>query len=192
MNSIRFVDPKLLNSTNTVLPPTPIQANDIPPQGTLKSILPCTPLAIIKCLEHAGLYNQLLKYGDRAFGKTVTVINRSEVVGRPLAALLANDGARVLSVDIDSIQEYTKRPKTAVDPEAGGDTKQKRIFHPTHVVNSCSLTLEQCLALSDAVVSAVPSLTYKVSTDALKDGCVAVNVAGEKNFEETVREKVSS
>jgi len=29
---------------------------------------------------------------------------RSEVVGRPLAALLANDGARVLSVDIDSIQ----------------------------------------------------------------------------------------
>lgn len=30
--------------------------------------------------------------------------HRSEVVGRPLAALLANDGARVLSVDIDSIQ----------------------------------------------------------------------------------------
>ena len=27
--------------------------------------------------------------------------HRSEVVGRPLAALLANDGARVLSVDID-------------------------------------------------------------------------------------------
>lgn len=28
----------------------------------------------------------------------------SEVVGRPLAALLANDGARVVSVDINSIQ----------------------------------------------------------------------------------------
>lgn len=28
----------------------------------------------------------------------------SEVVGRPLAALLANDGARVFSADIDSIQ----------------------------------------------------------------------------------------
>jgi len=25
-------------------------------------------------------------------GKTVTIINRSEIVGRPLAALLANDG----------------------------------------------------------------------------------------------------
>lgn len=33
---------------------------------------------------------------------------RSEVVGRPLAALLANDGARVLSVDIDSIQVSVK------------------------------------------------------------------------------------
>lgn len=31
----------------------------------------------------------------------ITVINRSEVVGRPLGALLANDGARVLSADID-------------------------------------------------------------------------------------------
>lgn len=30
--------------------------------------------------------------------------SRSEVVGRPLAALLANDGARVFSVDIDTIQ----------------------------------------------------------------------------------------
>jgi 5,10-methylene-tetrahydrofolate dehydrogenase/methenyl tetrahydrofolate cyclohydrolase len=30
--------------------------------------------------------------------------HRSEVVGRPLAALLANDGARVFSVDINDIQ----------------------------------------------------------------------------------------
>jgi len=36
-------------------------------------------------------------------GKIVTVINRSEIVGRPLAAMLANDGADVYSVDIDSI-----------------------------------------------------------------------------------------
>jgi len=32
---------------------------------------------------------------------------RSEVVGRPLAALLANDGARVLSVDIDCKLNHT-------------------------------------------------------------------------------------
>lgn len=185
------MDPKLLNSTSAILPPTPVQANDTPPAGTLKSILPCTPLAVIKCLEYAGVYNQLLKYGDRAFGKTVTVINRSEVVGRPLAALLANDGARVFSVDIDSIQEYTKRPKVDNTDQSINGAKPKRTFHPSHVVHACTLTLEECLAVSDVVISAVPSLTYKVSTDALKDGCIAVNVAGEKNFEDSVREKVS-
>ncbi len=35
-------------------------------------------------------------------GKNVCVINRSEVVGRPLAAMLANDGADVYSIDISS------------------------------------------------------------------------------------------
>jgi len=39
-----------------------------------------------------------------SFGTEVLLAGRSEVVGRPLAALLANDGARVISVDIDSIQ----------------------------------------------------------------------------------------
>jgi len=37
------------------------------------------------------------------------------VVGRPLAALLANDGARVFSVDIDSIQVSTPFPFMARD-----------------------------------------------------------------------------
>ena len=184
--SIRFVVPSTLTETNALLPSTPAQANDTPPSGTVKSILPCTPLAIIKCLEYAGVYNHLLKYGDRAFGKTITVINRSEVVGRPLAALLANDGARVLSVDIDSIQEYTKRA-TEADEEKGTKT---RVSHPHHVVRLSSLSLQECLAVSDVVVSAVPKVDYKVPTDWLKYGCIAVNVAGEKNFEETVREKV--
>jgi methylenetetrahydrofolate dehydrogenase (NAD+) len=49
---------------------------DQPPPGTVKSILPCTPLAIVKVLEHLGVYNRHLKYGDRAYGKTITVINR--------------------------------------------------------------------------------------------------------------------
>lgn len=46
------------------------------PVGTVKSILPCTPLAIVKCLEYIGVYNKLLRYGDRAYGKTIAVINR--------------------------------------------------------------------------------------------------------------------
>ncbi|KIP08334.1 hypothetical protein PHLGIDRAFT_69512 [Phlebiopsis gigantea 11061_1 CR5-6] len=162
----------------------PPVVNDTAPEGHVKSILPCTPLATVKCLEHIGVYNKILPYGDRAYGKTITVINRSEVVGRPLAALLANDGARVLSVDIDSIQEYTKRPRQS------GESEQTR-YHPRHVVHPSTLTLQDCLAISDVVVSAVPSASYKVKTEWLKDGCVCVNVAADKNFEKDVRDKAS-
>lgn len=123
-------------------------------------------------------------------------------MGRPLAALLANDGARVFSVDIDSIQvcsapcgaapfhadaalqEYTKRPSKSSDSEGASR------YHPRHIVAPCSLSLQECLAASDVVVSAVPSASYKVKTGWLKDGCVCVNVAADKNFEKDVREKV--
>ena len=133
--------------------------------------------------------------GRRPSGFTI----RSEVVGRPLAALLANDGARVFSVDIDSIQEYTKRPTvpTAPSSSSGGEgggraAAARRAFHPHHVVRPAppSFDLARCLVISDVVVSAVPSATYKVPTAALKDGCVCVNVAADKNFEADVREKV--
>ena len=52
------------------------------------------------------------------------------------------------------------------------------------------MSLDECLAISDVVVSAVPSETYKVKTEKLKYGCVCVNVSSEKNFESNVREKV--
>ncbi|EGO27735.1 hypothetical protein SERLADRAFT_461678 [Serpula lacrymans var. lacrymans S7.9] len=182
-HNIRFIRPQSLTSPTVgsadVLP----VKDDEPPPGAVKSIIPCTPLGVVKCLEHVAVYNRILSYGDRAYGKTVTVINRSEVVGRPLAAMLANDGARVFSADIDSIQEYTKRPRISVDA-----TWQ---YHPRHVVHPTNLTLQECLALSDVVVSAVPSANYKVKTEWLKDGCVCVNVAADKNFEKDVRDKAS-
>lgn len=74
--SIRFIEPKSLIS------PVPSSAShvpvkdDTPPPGMVKSILPCTPLGVVKCLEYIGVYNKILTYGDRAYGKTVTVINR--------------------------------------------------------------------------------------------------------------------
>jgi methylenetetrahydrofolate dehydrogenase (NAD+) len=51
-------------------------------------------------------------------------------------------------------------------------------------------TLKDALAVSDVVISAVPSKNYKVKTEWLKDGCICVNVAGDKNFESDVRDKV--
>lgn len=183
-HNIRFITPASLASTipsSKVIQPI---IDDIPPPGTVKSIIPCTPLGVVKCLEYIGVYNKILTYGDRAYGKTVTVINRSEVVGRPLAALLANDGARVFSADIDSIQEYTKRPRSSNPTSA-------RQYLPHHTSHLCTLSLEECLAVSDVVISAVPSASYKVKTEWLKEGCVCVNVAADKNFEKDVRDKAS-
>ena len=76
--SIRFLEPKTLASSvpTASANDAPPAVNDQPPAGYVKSILPCTPLAIVKCLEFVGVYNTLLPYGDRAYGKTVTVINR--------------------------------------------------------------------------------------------------------------------
>lgn len=39
-------------------------------------------------------------------------------------------------------------------------------------------------------MSAVPSASFKVKTEWLKDGCVCLDVAADKNFEADVRDKV--
>lgn len=139
-------------SAATASPSTPTPSalpDQQTPEGLVKAILPCTPLAIVKTLEHCQVYNPLRPYGSRAFGRTITVVNRSEVVGRPLAALLANDGARVFSVDLDGVQEFTR--KKVVEGEEG----PKSSFHPYHVIKKCDLSLEQCLATSDVVIGGV-------------------------------------
>ena len=63
-------------------------------------------------------------------------------------------------------------------------------YHPRHIVHPSNLSLQECLEISDVIISAVPSQTYKVKTEWMKDGCVCLNVAAEKNFEKDVRDKV--
>ncbi|KAF2459946.1 methylenetetrahydrofolate dehydrogenase [Lineolata rhizophorae] len=142
-----------------------------------KSILPCTPLAVIKILEHLQIYNTILPYGNRLHGHNITVINRSEVVGRPLAALLANDGACVYSVDIDDVQQFHR-----------GQGLRKRKHE---VVEKPGWTLENCLPLSDVVISGVPGDKFKVPLNLLREGAVCINFSSEKNFTPEVKEKAS-
>jgi hypothetical protein len=54
-------------------------------------------------MEYLKVYDETLPLGNRMAGKNVVVINRSEIVGRPLAAMLANDGADVYSVDLNGV-----------------------------------------------------------------------------------------
>ncbi|KAL9111307.1 MAG: hypothetical protein Q9227_004184 [Pyrenula ochraceoflavens] len=148
-----------------------------PEKQLQKSILPCTPLAIIKILEYLNIYNTILPYGNRLHGHTVCVVNRSEVVGRPLAALLANDGASVYSVDVTGVQFFTR---------GQGIRKRKH-----EVEEKEGWQLEDCLPLSDVVVSGVPGDSFKIPCDSLREGAVCINFSTEKNFDKTIKEKAS-
>jgi methylenetetrahydrofolate dehydrogenase (NAD+) len=99
-----------------------------------------------------------------------------------LAALLANDGARVFSADLDGVQEFNRRKVTS------GSTRAATAPH--HIVTPTLRTVEHCLSISDVVVSGVPSPEYQVPTEHLKDGVVAVNFSSEKNFQPDIKDKV--
>ena len=137
-----------------------------PPANTRKSILPCTPLAVVKILEYLHIYNTILDYGKRLFGRRITLINRSEVVGRPLAALLANDGAEVYSVDVTGVQQFSR---------GSGLRKQK---HEVREMEGWGL--QQCLPISEVVISGVPGDSFKVPTDLVREGAVCINFSSEK------------
>ena len=65
-----------------------------------EEIVPCTPLAVLTLLEHENID---LK------GKNIVIINHSDVVGKPLAALLLNRNATVTVCHVftKNIKYYT-------------------------------------------------------------------------------------
>ncbi|GAV51932.1 hypothetical protein ZYGR_0AF04040 [Zygosaccharomyces rouxii] len=149
-------------------------------ENTLKSILPCTPLAIVKILEYLKVYNNLLPQGNRLYGKKCVVVNRSEIVGRPLAALLANDGAIVYSVDVDNIQKFTR-----------GEGLKFKKHHVEDLGAFSADLLKQCCSEADVIVTGVPSESYKFPTEFIKEGAVCINFSSNKNFDESVKSKAS-
>jgi methylenetetrahydrofolate dehydrogenase (NADP+)/methenyltetrahydrofolate cyclohydrolase len=127
---------------------------------TKKAILPCTPLAILKLLEVAEVPLD---------GKQVAIFNRSEVVGRPLAAMMANDGARVISFDLDGalVFERGSVAETAIDRRAA-------------------------LAGADVIVTGVPSASFPlVSAAEIKPGAVCINFSTFKNFSPDIEGKAA-
>lgn len=142
-----------------------------------QAILPCTPLAILKLLEHAGLRGPAHDGGRaRLRGVTACVINRSDIVGRPLSAMLANDGARVVSIDLDGSQVF----EPALDTHA-------------HTVRDSDIDRAQALAEADVVITGVPSRNFElVRADEIKPGAICVNFSQFKNFEDSVTERASA
>lgn len=146
----------------------------------LKSILPCTPLAIVKILEYLKLYNTLLPDGNHLYGKKCVVVNRSEIVGRPLAALLANDGATVYSVDINNIQKFTR----------GSGLKYSK-HHVEDLGDYSEELLKKLSQEADIIITGVPSESYQFPTEYVKEGAACINFSSFKNFSEDVKTKAS-
>ncbi|MEI7788765.1 MAG: bifunctional methylenetetrahydrofolate dehydrogenase/methenyltetrahydrofolate cyclohydrolase [Chlorobiaceae bacterium] len=133
-----------------------------------KAILPCTPLAIIKLLEETESYVQI---GLPFRGQTVTIFNRSEVVGRPLAYMLSNDGAKVYSFDING--------GIVVDIS---DPQKENI----------AVTRAEALKNSDIVITGVPSRNFdKIRADELKPGAICLNFSSVQNFELDAKERAA-
>jgi len=104
------------------------------------------------------------------------VFNRSEVVGRPLASMLANDGASVTSFDIDGPQLFVP---------GHGDAP--------HSVQETDVDRATALAAADIVITGVPSRSFqRIAASEIADNAICVNFSTFANFEPDVREKASA
>ena len=130
-----------------------------------KALIPCTPLAIVKVLDDIGEYGN----GDLPLaGKAITIFNRSEVIGRPLAVMMSNDGAMVLSFDEHGPLEF----------KAGAP-------------NETSMDRRSALAQSDIIITGVPDSSFAlVKREEVPSNSVCVNFSSEKNFNEDVESHV--
>ena len=133
--------------------------------SSAKAILPCTPLAIIKLIETS---TALHVEGNRPLkGRRFAIFNRSEVVGRPLAAMLSNDGAEVYSFDIDGAVVFRQGKMT--------ETKTGR---------------SEALADADCVITGVPSRSFElIKAKEITANCVGINFSTMRNFEDQARKR---
>ncbi|KAE8155351.1 hypothetical protein BDV25DRAFT_126025 [Aspergillus avenaceus] len=141
-------------------------------------IVPCTPRAVSWILQWLDVYDPVRQAGDRLWNREVCIINRSEVVGLPLAQLLAGEGARVYSVDITGVQLFHR----VDNPWDIGELHRKDLP---------DWTLRNALERSPVVISAVPDPAFKVETSYLRRDAICINVAFEKNFSSDIVESVS-
>ena len=67
-----------------------------------ESIIPCTPLAVLKILEYEK---------EKIEGKDIVIINHSNIVGKPLAILLLNRNATtsICHVFTKNLKNYTSK-----------------------------------------------------------------------------------
>jgi methylenetetrahydrofolate dehydrogenase (NADP+)/methenyltetrahydrofolate cyclohydrolase len=128
-----------------------------------KALLPCTPLAIVKILEDLGEYPT---HGAPTREKTATIFNRSEVIGRPLAVMMSNDGVMVYSFD-----------------------ENGPLLFRSGTPAETSISRAEALAASDIVITGVPSNEFRrVSSAEVPADALCLNFSSVENFEDDLAE----
>ena len=144
-------------------------------EGQYGPIYPCTALAVFRILESFLTQSNDINFSHDntnwinkrcfAFANiTMTIVNRSEVLGLPLATMLSNQGATIYSVDKNSILKF--QPDGRVRREQS------------------TTTIENCVRNSSVIVSGVPSDDFTIPTDWISDKSIVINVANVSNFDE--------
>jgi methylenetetrahydrofolate dehydrogenase (NAD+) len=149
--------------------------------------VPCTAQAVRKILAmyHSTLHQpqqhdnpvqqqqlSTLAKSKRWLGCTATVVNRSEICGLPLAALLALEGATVYSVDESSILEFVQQPDES--SRTGSNAKMRR----------SNKKLEECLMESSIIVTGVPSPDFALPNNVIQRGTTVINVSEYPNVDQ--------
>merc|ERR1719499_228200 len=133
-----------------------------------KCICPCTPLGVVKILEGLEVYDNSQPIGRQLAGKSVTIINRSDIFGRPLAAMLGNDGAQVFSIDIKGVY-VVHRVASGLQfrkPAEDGTEGSSQEDHIAHAIRSSSV-----------IVASPPPCAYRLPLEHVQPGTVVINVA---------------
>ncbi len=129
-----------------------------------KAILPCTSLGILKILAYVDNLDELA--GQTFAGKKITIFNRSDVVCRPLAYMLKNDGATVYSFDLKGGVAMKKNGKEA------------------------PISREEALRKSDTIITGVPARAFEyIRGEEIRENATCLNFSFVQNFEESAKEK---
>jgi methylenetetrahydrofolate dehydrogenase (NAD+) len=131
-------------------------------------VYPCTALSVLQILEKYHLHmtpweNKIDFPCEEWKGQIVSIVNRSEIMGRPLAAMLARKGAIVYSIDINSILKFQPNGRL-------------------HRCNPHTTTLESCLGNSNAIVTGVPDADFQIPLSSVPEGATIVNVSEVPNL----------
>jgi len=104
-------------------------------KGDASGILPCTPEAVIEILKH---------YDYELTGKNVAIVNRSMVLGRPLAMLFLNENATVTichskTIDLPGI---TSKADIVVTGVGKGNFFKQKYFSENSIVIDVGINFE--------------------------------------------------